>query len=193
MHGSRERGFTYLTAMFMVIVLTGGLALVGEVWHTASLREKESELLSIGHQYRRAIERYYVNGPRLYPRTLEDLLKDPRKPVTERYLRRLYPDPITGKAEWGIVKAPDGGIMGVHSLSDARPLKTAGFRPRDKDLENKEKYSDWKFIYSGPLQQAPIRPAQTPGSPLPQAPLQPLQTPAISPALTAVPPPRTGP
>lgn len=145
--GQRACGFTYLTVLFIVAILSGGLALVGEVWHTTARREKEAELLYVGHQYRKAIERYYLNGPRIYPRNLSDLLRDPRKPTPERYLRRLYPDPVTGKNEWGLVKAPDGGIMGVHSLSEDKPLKSANFRPRDKDFEEGTKYSDWKFVF----------------------------------------------
>jgi type II secretory pathway pseudopilin PulG len=137
--------------LFVVAILAGGLALVGEVWHTAALREKEAELLYVGNQYRKAIERYFLNGPGQYPRTLDDLLKDPRKPLTERYLRRLYPDPITGKYEWGLIKGPDGGIMGIHSLSDARPLKWANFQVRDHALRSAEKYSDWKFVVASPL------------------------------------------
>jgi type II secretory pathway pseudopilin PulG len=154
------KGFTYLTVLFVVAILAGGLALVGEVWHTAALREKEAELLYVGNQYRKAIERYYLNGPRLYPRTLNDLLKDPRKPVTERYLRQIYVDPITGKDEWGLVKAPDGGIMGVHSLSDDTPLRVANFRPRDQEFEGAAKYSDWKFTFTPVLPVAPKPPAK---------------------------------
>jgi type II secretory pathway pseudopilin PulG len=152
---SASAGFSYITVLFVVAILAGGLALTGEVWHTAALREKEAELLHIGHQYRKAIERYYLNGPRQYPRHLTDLLKDPRKPTTERYLRRLYSDPITGKDEWGVVKAPDGGIMGVYSLSERKPLKSASFRGRDKAFEKAETHADWKFVYAPPVQQGP--------------------------------------
>jgi type II secretory pathway pseudopilin PulG len=142
----RQRGFTYLTALFMVAIIAGGLALAGEVWDTLAKREKEAELLFAGNQYRKAIERYFVSGPqRQYPRALEDLLKDARRPGTERYLRRLYPDPITGK-EWALVKAPDGGILGVHSTSEDPPLKIAGFRPRDAAFEGLKAYSEWKFV-----------------------------------------------
>jgi type II secretory pathway pseudopilin PulG len=143
------QGFTYLTVLFIVAILGTGLALTGEVWDTAAKREKEAELLFVGHQYRKAIERYYLSGPqRQYPRALEDLLKDPRLPGTQRYLRKLYPDPITGKSEWGMVKGGDGGIAGVHSLSDEAPLKLAGFRARDAAFEGKLKYSDWQFAHS---------------------------------------------
>ena len=144
----QQRGFAYLTVLFIVAMIGGGLALIGEVWHTSAVREREAELLHIGNEYRRAIERYYLAGPRQYPRSLADLAKDPRQPGTVRHLRRLYPDPITGRHEWGLVKAPDGGIAGVHSLSDATPLKSAGFRVADKELEGKSKYAEWKFVYA---------------------------------------------
>jgi len=174
----RRSGFTYLTILFVIAIMGAGLALVGEVWHTAVVREREAELLYVGNQYLKAIERYYRSGPQQYPRALSDLLKDPRKPTTERYLRRLYPDPLTGKDEWGIVKAPDGGILGVHSLSDEKPLKSAGFSIRYRVFEGAKKYSDWKFLHSPAAQQAPLQPLQKPGAPVPQAPLQQPRQPA---------------
>ena len=136
-----------MTALFVVAILAGGLALTGEVWHTSAMREKEAELLHVGQQYRKAIERYYLSGPqRQYPRSLEDLLKDPRQPGTVRYLRKLHSDPMTGK-EWVLVKAPDGGVLGVHSASEAPPFKTARFKLRDRTFEGAQKYSDWKFVF----------------------------------------------
>jgi type II secretory pathway pseudopilin PulG len=144
----KSRGFTYMTVLFIVAVITAGLALVGEMWETAAKREKETQLLFVGNEYRKAITRYYLAGKNQYPRALEDLLKDPRQPGTVRYLRRLYSDPLTGSAEWGIDKAPDGGIAGVHSLSEDKPLKSANFKLRDAGFESAATYSAWKFIYS---------------------------------------------
>jgi type II secretory pathway pseudopilin PulG len=151
-----QRGFTYLGVLFTVAILGGGLALTGEVWDTQAKREKEVELLFVGHQYRKAIERYYLSGPqRRYPPALEDLLKDPRRPGAERYLRKLYPDPITGKNEWGLIKAPDGGIWGVYSVSTEKPIKVAGFKLQDAGFERAQTYADWKFIHSSTAPQAP--------------------------------------
>lgn len=143
----RDSGFTYLTVLFVVALMGAGLALAGELWHTSLLREREAELLHLGGEYRKAIERYYLSGPRQYPRALADLLKDPRQAGTVRHLRKLYLDPVSGKEQWGLVRAPDGGIAGVYSLSEEKPLKSGGFAVRDKEFEAKEKYSDWKFIY----------------------------------------------
>jgi type II secretory pathway pseudopilin PulG len=175
-----QRGFTYLTVLFILAMLGGGLALTGEIWHAAVQRDKEAELLYIGSEYRRAIGRYFLNrGQRIYPRNLDDLLKDPRDPATVRHLRKRYVDPITGKAEWGIVKAPDGGIMGVYSLSADKPLKVANFRVADKGFDASEKYSDWKFVYTPPQQPGTGKPAPKP--PAGGAPATPTPAPATKP------------
>jgi type II secretory pathway pseudopilin PulG len=169
------RGFTYLTALFVVALMGAGYATIGEMWATTSMRDKEDELLYIGNQYRRAIERYYATGPRRYPRTLQDLLKDPRAPTIQRYIRQLYADPMTGSTEWGLVKAPDGGIMGVHSTSQEAPIKQATFKLRDAGFEAAKTYADWKFIFTPA--QATTKPAATApatgAQPKPSAPVPP--------------------
>ncbi len=159
----RQAGFTYLTILFVVAIMGLGLASTGEVWHTALAREREAELLHVGNEYRKAIERYYLSGPRQYPRNLTDLLKDPRQAGTVRHLRKLYADPVSGKDEWGLIKAPDGGIMGVHSLSEETPLKSGGFKLRDADFESKGKYSAWSFVYLPPASPAAKPPARSSG------------------------------
>jgi hypothetical protein len=135
--------------LFTLAIMAPGLALIGELWATSLRREKEAELIHIGNAYYRAIMLYYESptGVRRYPRQLEHLLKDERFPETRRYLRKLYPDPMTGSIEWGTLRAPDGGIMGVFSLGQGTPLKTTYFKPTDARLAGAARYSDWKFVY----------------------------------------------
>lgn len=153
----RAGGFTYFIVLNLIAVTGIGAAALGTMWHTAAQREKERELLAIGGEFRRAIGAFYavaVEGRRQYPRSLDDLLRDQRFPGVRRYLRRIYVDPVTNNDEWGLVRAPDGGIMGVYSLSDARPLKTGAFSTVDRDFEGAEHYSDWQFVVRvahGPL------------------------------------------
>ncbi len=149
----RQSGFTYLAALLAVALMGTGLAAIGAVWHTAQQREKERELLFIGHQFCKAIESYYQKSPgvgKRYPRTLEVLLQDDRFLVPLRHLRQIYADPLTGKTEWGTVPAADGGIMGVYSLSEDAPVKTGGFADADREFEGKNKYAEWKFIFLPP-------------------------------------------
>lgn len=148
--GSGQRGFTLAGALILIAVLGAGMAAYGELASHAAQREKEQELLFVGQQFRQAIGAYYERTPgavKRFPQTLDELLLDKRHPVAQRYLRRLYADPVTGKAQWGVVAAPQGGIMGVHSLSDAAPVKTGGFAARDAALQGAGRYADWHFTY----------------------------------------------
>jgi type II secretory pathway pseudopilin PulG len=167
--GRHQRGFTYVALMIATAVIGVGLAATGTVWSQAAQRDKERELLGIGAEMRNAIARYYERTPgtvKAYPKTLEELLKDPRFPNVQRHLRRIYVDPMTGKAEWGLVAAPGGGVMGVYSLSKQEPLKRAGFAAVDADLSRALHYSDWQFVYapprSAPKPAAPSAPAAKP-------------------------------
>lgn len=144
-------GFTYLGVLFLVAIM--GVIFAGTVttWSVAQQREKERELLFIGHEFRKAIASYYRRTPgtvKRYPNSLEDLLRDNRHLATVRHLRRIYHDPMTSQVEWGIVRAPDGGIMGIHSLSNEAPMKRSGFLLRDSDFDKAKRYGDWQFIYT---------------------------------------------
>ena len=143
-------GFTYIGLLFFVALMGAALVAVAQVWHIQVKRDKEAELLFIGNQFRRAISLYYERAPgglRQYPKQLGYLLQDPRYPNVQRHLRRLYIDPMTGKAEWGLVRTPDGSILGVYSLSDDAPLKTAGFTGLDAGFADSVTYREWKFAY----------------------------------------------
>lgn len=146
-----EQGFTYIGVLVLVALMGVALASAGQVWHTQQQREKEQELLFIGQQFRLALGRYAKSTPgqaKRYPLVLEDLLQDPRRPEIRRYLRKPYRDPITGSAEWGLITGPGGEIYGVHSLSDAEPLKKSNFGLADRQFEGKMKYSDWVFMFA---------------------------------------------
>ena len=147
---SNQAGFTYLAVLFLVAVMGAMLAATGTIWSTAQQREKERDLLFVGGQFRRAIGLYYENSPGIvkqYPVSLNDLLKDERQLATQRYLRRIFIDPMSRTGKWGVVPAPDGGIMGVYSLSEDRPLKRKNFTEENSEFEGKKKYSEWRFIY----------------------------------------------
>jgi len=144
-------GFTYIGLLIFIALMGIGLALAGQVWHTAMQREKEKELLFVGDQFRTAIIKYYEGSPggvKKFPKSLEELLDDRRYPATKRHLRKIFRDPMTGEAQWGLVESPAGGIMGVYSLSKGEPRKIAGFLVRDEAFTDATSYADWKFGYT---------------------------------------------
>lgn len=161
---AKSAGFTYLALLFAIAIMGTVLAVVGMVWSQAAQREKEQELLFVGDQYRKAIGLYYERAPggaKRYPRKLEDLLGDPRSLAAQRYLRKLFRDPVTGEKKWGTVPAPDGGIMGVFSLSEEAPLKSGNFRVADAAFEGAQHYADWMFNYVPPTLPSTVKPASS--------------------------------
>ncbi|AGX88168.1 type II secretion system protein [Candidatus Symbiobacter mobilis] len=156
--GSGQRGFGYVGLLLAVAFF--GLASVGAARMMAASEraQQEADLLFIGHQFRAALRSYVASGSGGYPATLEDLLLDRRFPTVRRHLRRIYVDPLRGVAEWGTIPAPEGGIMGIYSLSERPPRKTAGFDPEDADIAITARmprsddappltYRDWHFVY----------------------------------------------
>ena len=160
---ARHAGFTYLGLLFAIAVLGLTLSTIGIVWSTQLRREREAELLFTGDQIRTAIGRYRASGG-VYPPALTDLLQDDRFPMARRYLRRIYPDPMTGSADWQLILAPEGGIMGVASQAQGKPIKVAGFSPLDATFKDAGCYCEWKFVYSPRFsrQRRVVRPATQP-------------------------------
>jgi type II secretory pathway pseudopilin PulG len=144
---AKSSGFTYIGLLIAVTILGIMLAAAGTMWSITARREKEVELPFIGHQFRNAIAHYYAVGG-IYPRELADLVTDERLAAPRHFLRQIYRDPITGQADWQIILAPDGGVMGVTSNSQATTLKRANFNLEDAGFEGMEHYSDWQFAFS---------------------------------------------
>lgn len=145
------QGFSYPIVMFALVTFGLGLAAFGESWERQANRDKERELIRTGAEVAQAIERYYLRSPgtiKTFPGSLEDLLEDKRFPGIERHLRRLPRDPFTRKQAWGIVTAPDGGIAGIYSLHNGKPLTTVPVVAGPALLEPAERYDAWKFIFN---------------------------------------------
>jgi type II secretory pathway pseudopilin PulG len=126
-----------LGSILIIGIATAGVA---QLWSTQVKREKEAELLFRLGEFRKAITRYQADHNRL-PKELKDLLLDSTQLQTRRYLRQIYTDPMTGKADWNLQLLADrtgtvSGIQDVHSKSKAKPLKSFPGK-------NFEAYKDW--------------------------------------------------
>lgn len=133
------RGAVYPVLLVSILVIGVATAGVAEVWSTQVKREKEEELLFRLGEFRRAIARYRADHNRL-PKELKDLLDDRTQLQRRRYLRRIYADPLTGKADWKLDLLADrdgtvAGIRDVHSQAEGKPLKVI---PGKKDS-----YQEW--------------------------------------------------
>jgi type II secretory pathway pseudopilin PulG len=173
-------GFTYIAALMLVVIMGIMLGVAAQSWTMIMKREREAELLFRGKQIVEAIAQWQnptgaagVTRPSRSLNDLKDLLMDPGSVAKKRYLRKdpntSYNDPITGK-EWEVIRDnARGGIIGVASKSEEKPLKQKNFLemfyPLDpqrdnylitmfKGFEGKRKYKDWQFVYLPGGQQA---------------------------------------
>lgn len=144
-----QGGFSYVVVMFLVAVTAIVAVRALENTIQTERRNKEVELLWRGMAYRQAIQQYYQNSPgaaRGYPAELENLLYDTRLVRPTRPLRKIYRDPMT-EGDWVALRDESGAVIGVHSRSQAKPIKQAGFPPELQHFTNAQHYSDWKFFY----------------------------------------------
>ncbi|MES3001261.1 MAG: type II secretion system protein [Pseudomonadota bacterium] len=138
-----------LAVALISIAATAAVSLGG----TMARRDAELQLLAVGAEFQRALSSYAGMPPGANaepmpgrgPRSLEDLLKDPRAPGIRRHLRQVYADPLTGKREWGLVRDSLGTITGVHSLAQGTPIKRSGFEAQWARFEEAADYGQWVF------------------------------------------------
>ena len=114
-----ESGF----ALLLIFCLA---AIVGVMLYAATprvafeaQRDQEQLLIDRGEQYKRAIQLYFRAFKR-YPAKMEDL----ENTANQRFLRRRYDDPITGKSEWRLIHVGPGGVL-LDSVNKA-PKKPGG-------------------------------------------------------------------
>lgn len=145
--GRAARG--YALVLLLVLVAALGVAAAGAVQlgHNAGRRHAEAALLDIGDDFRAALLSWRRGGPGLAvgPTQLADLLRDPRVPGVRRHLRAIPFDPLTGRAEWGLLRDSAGRIVAVYSLAPGRPVKRQGFGPTQAGFEEAESYAQWRF------------------------------------------------
>ena len=158
----KGQGGAVLLFLLFLVALTGlMIGIAGSSWKTLVQRAKEEDLLWKGSRIRAAIGAYYETGRsgktlKQYPGSLQDLLLDPRYLEPSRYLRKLYPDPMTG-LPWETIRAPGGGIMGVRSGSGKRQFKQTGFTEANKAFLGKQSYREWEFVYLPTKKSSPAR------------------------------------
>ena len=157
-----SRGFAYVLLLAGVAMIAVAATASIRIGVQISRRDAEQSLLFVGSEFERALKSYAGMPANLNtsvntalarqavlsargPRTLEELLKDPRTPGIRRHLRQIYADPMTGLQTWGLEKDPAGFIIGVYSLAQGTPIKQTGFDANQSGFEQAQTYRAWVF------------------------------------------------
>ena len=111
----RERGYVLLTLLLTASLLVIAAAVVAPMITLQIRRDQEEELIHRGMEYRRAI-RSYAKHTGNFPLTLDEL----EHATGNRYLRRRYKDPITGK-EFRLLHMNDIAAPGAGSNTAGTP------------------------------------------------------------------------
>jgi type II secretory pathway pseudopilin PulG len=145
-------GFTYVGLLILLVIMAIISTVALQIGGVTHRRVAEESLLNVGHEFSLALDSYKrasKNGEPDEPASLQDLLRDPRFPGEVRHLRKLYHDPLTGQADWGILRSEDTRrIIGIFSLSSAKPIKIANFDLALQDFSGKSSYQEWVFTGS---------------------------------------------
>lgn len=144
-----ERGALMLAWLFAVAAAASLSTLWVARWSHELHREQEADLLSAGDEIAGAIASYRrmsVGSSMKHPPELSDLLDDRRGFGTVRHLRRIPVDPFVPRGDWGIVRAPDGGVAGVYSAGTGQPLLRQARALMHVDLQPARRYADWRFV-----------------------------------------------
>jgi hypothetical protein len=156
--------------MFSIVLIGITLSAVGKHWKMIVQREKEADLLAKGIEIQNALALYSaaMKAGRLvpmevYPQSLAELTRLPKP-----YLRKVYRDPISD-GDWEYIRAPTGGIMGVRSRSNGKPIKEREFPLAVRHFEGRKTYKDWMFQHPNPsslsMLASPMGMGMSPGFP----------------------------
>lgn len=149
---THNRGFTYPLILLTVALLAIGASATNRVVSTIVKRETEVELIQRGYYFHQAIRSYYnASAIKGYPRSLDDLIRDPRFPY-KAHIRKIYAEPfaesgVEPEKQWNIVRNDQGEIVGVSSKSLKKPIKTDSFPRFLTVLGSGATYSEWQFVY----------------------------------------------
>jgi len=106
--GSRnpESGYALLLVFAMAAIVAVSLYMQVPRVAFEAQRDKEQLLQDRGQEYSRAIA-LYVRKFNRFPSSMEDL----ENTNNQRFLRRRFADPMTGKTDWRILHAGPGGVI----------------------------------------------------------------------------------
>jgi len=133
-----QNGYTLAGVLVLIAIMSIFMAMSVPIWDRIKQRENEDELVFRGTEYIEAIGRYHQKF-NSYPPDVKTL-------YDQKFLRKLYKDPMTKSGEWKVLH-PDSlvqtGVAGqIEQPGVSKPIEQPGVsKPDDQDKtkDNKDK------------------------------------------------------
>jgi hypothetical protein len=148
-----KSGYALLAAIIAVNLFAILILKARDMWETVMQRDLEQELLFRANQYMTAIEFYRKKNANIPLKNLDEL-------VEKKFLRKLYPDPMTEDGVWNLVmrdgRAGKKGLLIVPEemleqyIGKAMIVGVCSNSPDEGFLEyrKKKRYNEWA-VYAG--------------------------------------------
>ena len=147
----KQSGILMIRAMGALTLMAIMALQLRSHWQRDHIRELEQELLFRGRQYVTAINAYIQANPGRHPDSLQDL-------YDKKFIRQLYPDPMTDHGEWYLVMRP--GTPENKTLQIISSAQLSGFLSHSQlvgvcstctdeamlEYSEKQRYSEWAFF-----------------------------------------------
>ena len=112
-------GYAMVALLVSLVVMGVLMSMLLPIWSQAAQREREAELVFRGEQYARSIELYQRRFAGAFPPDVDSL-------VEQRFLRRVYKDPMTEDGEFQILYQAQGAAVVGAPATAARPGQVIG-------------------------------------------------------------------
>ncbi len=149
---SGRSGYALITAIIAINIFAIFSLMASSMWQREIGRENEKELIFRGNQFVRAISSYRKQHPNTFPPDIEILEK-------ERFIRKLYSDPVNETGEWNyVIKSRNAnektliiitsGLLSKYSKSYDL-IGVASGSPDESYMEyrGKNRYDEWAFYF----------------------------------------------
>lgn len=150
--GNGSRGYALITAIIAINIFAVFSLMAASMWQRELGRENESELIFRGNQYVRAITEFRKKHPNTFPQDFEVLEK-------ERFIRKLYKDPVSETGEWNfVIKSSNPNNKALLIITPALLPKygksysligVVSTSPDEsyREYRGKNRYDEWAFYF----------------------------------------------
>ena len=153
-----KNGYALITAIIAINIFAVFSLMAASMWQREIGRENEKELIFRGNQYVKAIENYRKKYPNTFPKDIDLLVK-------EKFIRKMYKDPVNETGEWNYVMKSRNVrnktflIIPLEFLSkyiksyDLIGVSSGSVDESYMEYRGKNRYDEWAFYFGQKVEQ----------------------------------------